>query len=141
MSLATSDGYVGTGAHPFARVLGRADLVLFSVSAVLTIDTLASAASMGVTWFTWWGITMVLFFLPYGLMTAEMGAAWPGEGGIYVWVREALGQRWGSFAAWLYWINNAYWIPSVYMVFAGTFQTIFLAQRVPPALRQGPGAT
>ena len=110
----------------FEKVLGRADLVLFSVSAILTIDTLASAASMGVTWFTWWGITMLLFFVPYGLMTAELGAAWPGEGGLYVWVREAMGPRWGSTAAWFYWINNAYWIPSVYMVFAGTLDTMFL---------------
>ncbi|MBI3932462.1 MAG: APC family permease [Acidobacteria bacterium] len=113
----------------FDRVLGRADLLLFSVSAILTIDTLASAASMGVSWFTWWAITMVAFFVPYGLMTAELGAAWPGEGGLYVWVREALGPRWGSLAAWFYWINNAYWIPSVYLVFAGTFETIFLGTK------------
>ena len=38
----------------FDRVLGQADLLLFSVCAILTIDTLASAASMGVTWFAWW---------------------------------------------------------------------------------------
>ena len=100
-------------APSFARVLGRADLVLFSVSAILTIDTLASAASMGLTWFGWWGITMAVFFVPYGLITAELGAAWPGEGGLFVWVREALGPRWGSLAAWFYWINNAYWVPSV----------------------------
>ncbi|MGH9368274.1 MAG: APC family permease [Thermoanaerobaculia bacterium] len=111
------------------RVLGRADLVLFSVCAILTIDTLASAASMGVAWFSWWAITMVLFFIPYGLITAELGAAWPGEGGVYVWVREAFGLRWGSMAAWLYWINNAYWVPSVYLIFAGTFETIFLRTR------------
>jgi amino acid transporter len=110
----------------FDRVLGRLDLLLFSVSAILTIDTLASAASMGVTWFTWWALTMTLFFIPYGLMMAELGAAWPGEGGLYVWVREAMGPRWGSMAAWFYWINNAYWIPSVYMIFAGTFDTMFL---------------
>lgn len=129
------------GAHAFARVLGRVDLLLFSVSAVLTIDTLASAASMGVSWFTWWAITMLLFFLPYGLMTAEMGAAWPGEGGVYVWVREAMGPRWASLAAWFYWINNAYWTASVYMVFAGTFHTIFLKQHLSPLLREGSGAT
>ena len=131
----------GAPGHVFARVLGRADLLLFSVSAVLTIDTLASAASMGVTWFTWWFITMAFFFLPYGLMTAEMGAAWPGEGGVYVWVREAMGPRWGSLAAWFYWINNAYWTASVYMVFGGTFHTIFLRERLGPALREGWGAT
>ena len=120
-----------------ARVLGRADLVLFTVAAVLTIDTLASAASMGVMWFTWWAITMVVFFVPYGLMTAEMGAAWPGEGGLFVWVREAMGARWGSLAAWFYWINNAYWIPSVYMIFAGVFFTMFLKPILPASLHSG----
>jgi len=84
---------------------------------------------MGVAWFSWWAITMVVFFIPYGLMTAELGAAWPGEGGVYVWVREAFGPRWGSTVAWLYWINNAYWIPSVYLIFAGTFEQIFLKTR------------
>jgi amino acid transporter len=125
----------------FDRVLGRADLLLFSVCAILTIDSLATAASMGVAWFTWWVITMVVFFLPYGLVTAELGAAWPGEGGVYVWVREGLGPRWGSMCAWLYWINNAYWIPAVYLVFAGTFHTIFLKGRLGPAFEEGAGAT
>jgi len=131
----------GTGGHTFARVLGRVDLLLFSVSALLTIDTLASAASMGFSWFSWWVITMGLFFLPYGLMTAEMGAAWPGEGGIYIWVREAMGPRAGSLAAWFYWINNSYWTASVYMAFGATFYSIFLKQHVAEALRAGPSAT
>jgi amino acid transporter len=96
---------------------------------------------MGVSWFTWWAITMVLFFVPYGLMTAEMGAAWPGEGGLYVWVREGIGPRAGSLAAWFYWINNAYWIPSVYMVFAGTLHSIFLRPLLPAALNEGVGGT
>jgi amino acid transporter len=122
-------------------VLGHADLLLFSVCAILTIDTLASAASMGVSWFTWWALTMALFFVPYGLITAELGAAWPQEGGLYVWVREAMGERWGSLAAWFYWINNAYWTASVYMVFAGTLHSIALRARVPEGLRDGGGAT
>ncbi len=125
----------------FARVLGRADLLLFTVSAILTIDTLASAASMGVSWFTWWALTIVLFFVPYGLITAELGAAWPGEGGIFVWVREAFGPRWGSLAAWFYWINNAYWVPSVYLVFAGTLHSLALRALLPPAWNTGARAT
>ncbi|HEY7509680.1 MAG TPA: APC family permease [Vicinamibacteria bacterium] len=122
-------------------MLGHADLLLFSVCAILTIDTLASAASMGVSWFTWWALTMVVFFVPYGLITAELGAAWPQEGGLYIWVREAMGERWGSIAAWFYWINNAYWTPSVFMVFAATLHSIALRGRVPAAVDEGPGAT
>lgn len=113
------------------RVLGRTDLVLFTVCAILTIDTLASSASMGYSWFSWWAITMTVFFIPYGLITAELGAAWPGEGGVYVWVREAFGPKWGSTVAWMYWINNAYWIPSVYLIFAGTFAQMFLKSHSP----------
>jgi len=123
---------VSTKARPaFARVLGRADLFLFTVSAVLTIDSLASAASMGQSWFAWWAIVVAAFFVPYGLITAELGAAWPGEGGLYVWVREAFGVRWGGLTAWLYWINVAYWTPSIYIVFASTFCAILLPQRAP----------
>ena len=125
----------------FARVLSRADLLLFSVSALLALDTLASAASVGVSWFGWWAITLLFFFLPYGLMMAELGAAWPGEGGAYIWVREAMGARLGSLAAWFYWINNAYWIPSVYMVFASTFHALVLKGRIPQDLDEGPLAT
>jgi amino acid transporter len=136
----TEDAVQAAAPPAFDRVLGRADLLLFSVCAILTIDSLATAASMGVSWFTWWVITMVVFFVPYGLVTAELGAAWPGEGGVYVWVREALGPRLGSLAAWLYWINNAYWIPAVYLVFAGTFHGIFL-KGLWPALDEGAGAT
>jgi amino acid transporter len=115
-----------TDTPQFERVLTRLDLLLFTISAILTIDTLASAASMGVAWFTWWGITMLLFFIPYGLITAELGAAWPGEGGLLLWVDEGLGPWWGGMASWLYWINNAYWVPSVYLIFAGTFDRMFL---------------
>jgi amino acid transporter len=125
----------GAAAHPelpaLERVLGRADLVLFTVCAILTIDTLASSAAMGFAWFSWWAITMTVFFIPYGLITAELGAAWPGEGGVYIWVREAFGPKWGSTAAWLYWINNATWIPSVYLIFAGTFGQMFLKTNRP----------
>ncbi|MFY9552577.1 MAG: APC family permease [Thermoanaerobaculia bacterium] len=113
------------------RVLGRWDLVLFTVCAILTIDTLASSAAMGAAWFSWWVITMTVFFIPYGLITAELGSAWPGEGGVYIWVREAFGPRWGSMVAWMYWICNAYWIPSVYLIFAGTFGQIFLKTHSP----------
>ncbi|HEY1253028.1 MAG TPA: APC family permease [Thermoanaerobaculia bacterium] len=136
---AHSRAAIGPEATPLERVLGRADLVLFTVCAILTIDTLASSAAMGFSWFSWWLITMTVFFIPYGLITAELGAAWPGEGGVYVWVREAFGPKWGSTVAWMYWINNAYWIPSVYLIFAGTFGQMFLRTPSAAAVPGEPG--
>ena len=115
-----------TGGAAFDRVLGRADLVLFTLSAILTIDGLASSTSIGYAWFTCWAILLLLFFVPYGLIVAELGSTWTAEGGPYVWVHAGLGPRAASMTAWLYWINLVYWIPSLYLVFAATFDAIFL---------------
>ncbi|PKL57752.1 MAG: amino acid permease, partial [Methanomicrobiales archaeon HGW-Methanomicrobiales-5] len=87
------------------KVFGLASMILFSVSAILVGDTIASSAAMGVQGLTFWIALGVLFFIPYGFITAELGAAWPDDGGIYVWVREAFGQKWGTVTAWLYWVN------------------------------------
>jgi amino acid transporter len=100
-------------------------MVLFSVSAVLVADTVATSAAIGVQGITFWIVLAILFFIPYGFVTAELGSAWPDEGGIYVWVREAFGPRWATMTAWLYWVNVAYWAPSVFVLFAGTLATVF----------------
>jgi len=107
------------------KVFGLASMVLFSVSAILVGDTIASSAAMGVQGLTFWIILGVLFFIPYGFVTAELGAAWPDDGGIYVWVREAFGPMWGTVTAWLYWVNVALWAPSVFVLFVYTAVAAF----------------
>jgi amino acid transporter len=107
------------------KTFGLLSMTLFAVSAILVADTVATSAAIGVQGLTFWIILAILFFIPYGFITAELGAAWPEEGGIYVWVREALGPRWGAVTAFLYWINVAYWAPSVFVLFAGTLATVF----------------
>ncbi len=107
------------------RTMGIFSMTLFAVSAMITLDTVAVACALGVQCITLFVIFAVVFFVPYGLVTAELGSAWPQEGGIYVWVREAYGQRWGTFTAWLYWVNVAYWAPAVFVVFAGTLSAAF----------------
>lgn len=109
----------------FKRVLGLLDMSLFTVCAILVIDTLAASAAIGPSALTWWLLTLVLFFIPYALMTAELGAAYPREGGIQGWIRKAYGDRWAARASWLYWINVALWMPSVYILFAGMFAQMF----------------
>ncbi len=109
----------------FPRVLRRLDATLFTVCAILVIDQLAAAASIGTSSIFWWVFTLFLFFIPYALISAELGAAYPEEGGIYAWVRRAYGPRWGARTSWLYWINVALWMPSVYVLFAGMFAQMF----------------
>jgi len=107
------------------KVFGLAGMVLFAVTAILVGDTIGTSAAMGVQGITFWIVLAILFFIPYGFATAELGAAWPDDGGIYVWVREAFGPMWGTVTAWLYWVNVALWAPSVFVLFSETMQTAF----------------
>jgi len=107
------------------KVFGLTSMVLFAVTAILVGDTIGSSAAMGVQGITFWIVLAVLFFIPYGFATAELGAAWPDDGGIYVWVREAFGPMWGTVTAWLYWVNVALWAPSVFVLFSQTMQAAF----------------
>ena len=109
----------------FKKVLHRLDMTLFTVCAILVMDTLAPSAAIGPSSISWWLITLVLFFIPYGLITAELGTTYPEQGGLYVWIKNAFGERWAARTTWLYWINVALWMPSVYILFAGMFAQLF----------------
>lgn len=110
--------------HLFKRVLKRFDMLLFTVCAILIVDQLAASAAIGTSSIFWWLLTLVLFFIPYGLITAELATSYPEQGGIYAWVRRAYGARWGARTSWLYWVNVALWMPSVYLLFSGILAQI-----------------
>lgn len=112
-------------AAPRKKAFGLFSMILFSVSAILVADTVGASAAIGVQGITFWVALAVLFFIPYGFVTAELGAAWPDEGGIYVWVKEAFGPMFGSVTAWLYWVNVALWAPSVFVLLVGTAKSVF----------------
>jgi amino acid transporter len=112
--------------HQHKRSLGVRDMTLFTVSAILLLDTLAASASIGVSSITWWILLGILFFIPYGLISAELGTTYPEQGGIYAWVRDAFGPRWGTRVTWLYWLNTAIWNGAILVLFAGVFSQVFL---------------
>jgi amino acid transporter len=110
------------------KVLRFRDVTLYTVSAMLFMDQIALAASLGATSLFWWAYVLVLLFLPMAMMTAELGTTYPGGGGVYHWVRTAFGQRWGARLSWMYWVNNALWMPSVYILFAAMLSEFFLPE-------------
>jgi amino acid transporter len=93
------------------KTLQRWDLIFFSVCAIIGLDAVAGLAKWGLgQGIVWFIIFVFLFLLPYGFVTAELGAAFPAEGGIYTWARMAYGKLPGEITAILYWISNAIWI-------------------------------
>lgn len=107
------------------KALRLGDMTLLTVSAILLLDTVAASAAIGVSSLFWWAFLGLTFFIPYGLMNAEMGTTYPEEGGIYAWVRDAFGGRWASRITWSYWVNNLLWVPSVFILFASIFNQLF----------------
>ncbi len=83
----------------------RFDMICYTVVAVIGLNALGAFASNGAQAFTWLVISAVTFFLPYGLLVAELGSTFPQEGGIYEWCKLAGGRLYAAFAATLYWIT------------------------------------
>lgn len=92
--------------------------VLFTVCSILVLDTFVAPAIIGVSSITIWIITAIVFFIPYGLISAELGSTYPDDGGIYSWVNRAYGEKTAVMVGWYYWVNVAFWMPAVFIAFA-----------------------
>lgn len=92
------------------KVLRRFDLVLFTACAIVGLDSVAAAAQAGAQAITWLVISLVAFLVPYGMLTAELGSAFPVEGGPYEWARMAFGRPAGAVTSILYWLSNPIWL-------------------------------
>src|ERR1700722_547116 len=88
----------------------RFDILFFLLCTIVGLDTLGAVASNGPQAFTWLIVLAVVFFVPYALLTAELGTAFPGEGGPYIWTRLAFGRVIAAINALIYWISNPIWV-------------------------------
>lgn len=107
------------------QTIGVKNLTMFTLCAVIVLDTLTASAAIGPSAFAWWLIMLVGFVLPYTLVVTELGTTWPEEGGIYAWVKRAFGERMAARTSFLYWINVGLWMPSVYILFSGTLASLW----------------
>ncbi len=108
--------------------------VLFTICSVLVLDSIAPAAArFGTQAITMWLLLAVIFFVPYGLLSAELGSSYPDDGGITSWVTRAFGEHLGVQTGWFYWINVAFWMPAVFVTFAWWLSYSFFPS-APPAV-------
>ena len=92
------------------RNFRRFDMFFYLICTVVTLDTIGAVAANGAQGFTWLIFLGIFFFLPYGLSIAELGSAFPQEGGPYVWSRLAFGRKVAAVNAVIYWISNPIWV-------------------------------
>ncbi len=101
------------------------DAVLAAVCIILVVEAAAPSAAIGNSQYFWWVFLLIAFFLPYGLVSAELGTTYEDEGGLFEWVKRAYGRKWGSRVAWYYWINFPIWMASLAVLFTTVIDQIF----------------
>lgn len=102
------------------KTLGVFSLVMINVIAVDSLRSLPFSAEYGVSLIFYYLLAAITFFIPTALVSAELATGWPNKGGVYIWVREAFGDRWGFLVIWLQWIYNVVWYPTILSFVAGT---------------------
>jgi amino acid transporter len=107
------------------RRFGRFDILFFLICTIVGVDTIASVASSGGEAFTWMLIFAAVFFVPQAMLFAELGSAFPQEGGPYMWTRLAFGHLAGAVNNVLYWVTNPVWLGGTLAISAVAAVEIF----------------
>lgn len=100
------------------------DAVLTVICVVFVAEAAAPVAAIGNSQYFWWIFMILLFLLPYGLISSELGTTYDGEGGLYDWITKAYGHKWGARASWYYWINFPLWMASLAIVCPGMIEVV-----------------
>jgi glutamate:GABA antiporter len=95
-------------------------LVMITVGSVDSVRNLPATALFGSQLIFFFLLGAVTFLLPCALVSAELASAYPCQGGIYIWVREAFGKQVALVAIWFQWIENVIWYPTILAFVAGT---------------------
>ncbi len=109
------------------KTIGWVSLAMINLAIIYSVRGLPLMAEEGFRAISFMALSAVFFLIPISLITAELSSTWPpkGDGGVYIWVNEALGQRWAFLAIWLQWSENVIWFPTVLSFIAATLAFVF----------------
>ena len=107
------------------RIISIFVLAMLNVSIMASLRNLPLVAELGYSMIFFFVVVAIGFLIPCSLVSAELATGWTKDGGIYVWVREAFGDRWGFFAIWMQWIHNVSWYPAILSFVAATLAYVF----------------
>lgn len=100
-------------------------LTMINVATIGSVKNWPLTAEFGFSSVFFFLLATLIFFLPTSLVAAELATTMPKLGGVFVWVKEAFGQRWGFLASWLLWVQNIFWYPTALSYIASTVSYAF----------------
>lgn len=89
-------------------------IAIMNVTAVVSLRGLPAEAEYGLSSAFYYLFAAIVFLIPTALVAAELASMFSDkEGGVFRWVGEAFGKRFGFLAIWLQWFQNTIWYPTV----------------------------
>lgn len=101
------------------------DIICLSFASFFSIELVASQASLGPSMIFCMVVFGGLYLLCHALICAELGSAYPDQGGIYVWTLHAFGGKWAARTTWWYWVNVVGFVPCTMVALVIVFQQLF----------------
>jgi amino acid transporter len=86
------------------RVLGRWDLIVVYISIIYASYGSGQMAGAGWQAISIWLLAYLIFLVPAGMCSLELGSVFPEEGGVYVWASKTMGKLAGFMGGWLSWM-------------------------------------
>lgn len=107
------------------KTLTLIDMIGMTLSAFVSMELIASMAKIGPSVIVSFIILGGSYLYTHCVLCAELGSTYPEQGGIYSWVKKALGPKWAGRTNWWYWVNCVGFVPSVMIPFVAIFKQLF----------------
>ncbi|MBU0686546.1 MAG: APC family permease [Candidatus Margulisbacteria bacterium] len=104
-------------------------LVMITAAFAVSVRNIPILAETGMQMIFLCLVAVLAFLMPTALISAELATGWPQKGGVYVWVKEAFGDRIGFLAIWMQWVQMVFGMVMILSFVAGS-----LAFAINPAL-------
>ena len=94
-------------------VISMIAFAIMNITTIVSLRGLPSQAEYGLTSIFYYIFAAIVFLVPTSLVAAELASTFPKQGGVFRWVGEAFGPRWGFAAIYYQWQAIVIWFPTV----------------------------
>jgi putative glutamate/gamma-aminobutyrate antiporter len=125
---------VKTGGSKKGVVIGVMAFAVMNFMTVVSLRGLPAQAEYGLVSIFYYLFAAVVFLVPTALVAAELASTFPKQGGMFRWVGEAFGLRWGFAGVYWQWQAWVLWFPAVLAFGAAALAYIWWPQSFDAAL-------
>ena len=110
---------------PSGALISTGAMTVMIITTVVSLRGLPSQAEFGIQSIFYYLFAAIVFLIPFSMVCAELASTYTHSGGLYRWVSEAFGPKWGWSAMYLEWQTLVIWFPAVLMFAAVSLAYIF----------------